>query len=70
MAPLAKRVELQETEENPPISLSPSHTPSPISLFLFAMSVPYFSSQKQIMIEQEEVPRIVAWKTVFHRAHG
>lgn len=60
MAPLAERVELQETEENLPVSLSPFHTPSPVSLFLFAMSVLYFSSQKQIMIEQEEVPRIVA----------
>ena len=60
MAPLAKRVELQGTEENLPLSLSPSCTPSPISLFLFAMSLLYFSSQKQIMIEQEEMPRIVA----------
>ena len=60
MTPLAERVELQETEENLPVSLSPFHTPSPVSLFLFAMSVLYFSSQKQIMIEQEEVPRIVA----------
>ena len=41
-------------------SLSPLSYPLPVSLFLFAMSVLYFSSQKQIMIEQEEVPRIVA----------